>query len=177
MGSGPYPLAAHNPLGGRCGHRGHFPDGKTGSEELSSVPRAWGQKQFLLPEATHCRHRPPPPAPHGSQRPRPWLGVQPHPCPWGRHHPVGLRPPPHCPEQHLPRPRASCFSALCSQGLAPPSTVPGWRPPSQRTWGLSMKPGAGLGSSWARKRHKLARPLPWGGDIILSFWGTPHLVG
>lgn len=34
VGGRPCPLAAHNPLGGRCSHHGHFPDGKTGSEEL-----------------------------------------------------------------------------------------------------------------------------------------------
>lgn len=42
-----------------------------------------------------------------------------------------------------------------------PGLWPGRWPRSQRTWGLSVKPGAG-GPSWAGKGHKLAQPLPWG---------------
>ncbi|KAM9736867.1 uncharacterized protein ACBT57_014890 [Dama dama] len=101
-------------------------DGKTGSEELSSVPGPGARSSSmgvrpLIADAS--LHPPPPPPPRRSrQRPRPWLGAQPHPCPWG---PPWPGPPAHHPEQHLSCPRASRFSALCSQGLAPPRAVAG----------------------------------------------------
>ena len=55
----------------------------------------------------------------------------------------GPLPPVESSTSHAHVPASS--GALCSQGLAPPKAVARLAAPHQRTWGLSVKPGAELG--------------------------------